>query len=115
MAKAGGSTGSSSNLEGVRFKYTLTGVSPLLMHFDNIEAEDEAAARGKEPGSKAGDDRHPAGKWKQYLYSDGLHVGIPFANIMAAMCGGMASGRNQPSMPLPALVRVALPETDPDN
>ena len=77
----------SGNLDGATFNYTLSASFPLLMHFDNILADDESAARGKDPGGKAGDDRHPADKWKQYLYADeeNKYVAMPFNNIMAAL------------------------------
>lgn len=67
-----------------RFKVSIKGLSPLLMHFDNIEAQDAENAKGKS-GGKAGDDRHPADRWKTYLYLDGKQVVMPQQNILAAL------------------------------
>jgi hypothetical protein len=67
-----------------KFTMKLKGLSPLLMHFDNIEAQDAENARGKS-GGKAGDDRHPADRWKSYLYLNGEQVVMPQQNILASL------------------------------
>lgn len=51
------------------YKFQLTGISPLLMHNNNIEDRDRLEAlRKRMKGGKAGDDRSPADSWKGYLY-----------------------------------------------
>lgn len=67
-----------------RFNVSITGRTPILMHFDNIEAQDAANARGKS-GGKAGDDRHPADTWKSYLYVDQERVVVPSQNMLSAL------------------------------
>lgn len=62
----------------------ITGRTALLMHFDNIEAQDAIHARGK-TGGKAGDDRYPADTWKTYLYMGEDAVVWPSANILASL------------------------------
>ncbi len=66
--------------------FELTGVTPLLMHNDDIEAADLLNGWRKDPAnndvSKKGDDRSPGWTWQTYLYSDGEHVGIPSGNLM---------------------------------
>lgn len=73
----------------MRYQMTITGRTPLLMHFNNIEARDEIAAKGHQ-GGKPGDDRTPADRWKASLYLDEkLGVCLPVDNILASlMCGG---------------------------
>jgi len=100
MAK-NGNTGSTSSLMGATYRYTLTGVSPLLMHFDNIEEGDRVKAEGRGEDSVAGDDRHPADTWKTYLYHDGTNIGIPFNNIMAAI--GYVGGKIKMPRPINSL------------
>lgn len=69
--------------------FTLTGVMPLLMHRDDVEAADSLSEWRKDTQnknqSKAGDDRSPAWTWQTYLYSDGEHICMPAENIMVAL------------------------------
>jgi hypothetical protein len=78
----------------MRARWTLTGVTPLLMHADDVEAADELTAWRKDPKNKslsvAGDDRSPAWTWQTYLYSDGdkggASLAMPADNIMRCLC-----------------------------
>ena len=69
--------------------FKITGVMPLLMHSDDVEASDELDAWRKDAAnknrSKAGDDRSPAWTWTTYLYSDGENIALPSANLMVAL------------------------------
>lgn len=71
------------------FGFTLTGIMPLLMHADDIEAADMLMAWRKDPANKnvsvAGDDRSPPWTWQTYCYSDGEHIAYPSENIMVAL------------------------------
>ncbi len=73
---------------GIRqYEVTLTGVSPLIMHWDNIEWADKLTEWRKKNKSKscAGDDRYPAHTWKGYLYSDGENVAMPHDNLRTCL------------------------------
>ena len=63
------------------YKFTLTGLTPLLMHADNIEWADQMQVwkdtADNKRDSKAGDDRSPAFRWFGSLYHDGEIVAIP--------------------------------------
>lgn len=76
------------------YKVVLTGKTPLLMHYDNIEWADFMEAWKVDPknkkGSKAGDDRSPVWRWIGCCYHDGKHLVIPQANIMRALMEGGA-------------------------
>jgi len=71
------------------FNFELTGIMPLLMHADDIEASDMLQEWRKDPANKnlsvAGDDRSPAWTWQTYCYSDGKHLAMPSENIMVAL------------------------------
>jgi hypothetical protein len=67
-----------------RFKVEIEGLTPMLMHHNNLEARDAIAATGRK-GGKAGDDRYPADMWKSYLYLDDKRVCIPAENFLAAL------------------------------
>lgn len=73
----------------MRFSFKLTGDMPLIMHQDDVEASDSLERWRKAPEhkniSKAGDDRSPAWTWMTYIYSDGVHVTVPSANLMVAI------------------------------
>lgn len=73
----------------LEYAFTLTGLTPLLMHRDDVEAADELMAWRKDPKNKsvsvAGDDRSPAWSWQTYLYNDGEELAIPQQNIMTAL------------------------------
>lgn len=77
-----------------KFRFTLTGFMPLLMHADNIDGADELQAWRKNPANKgvtvAGDDRSPAWTWQTYCYHDGEHIVMPSENIMVALRQGGA-------------------------
>lgn len=78
-----------------QYEVTITGKSPLLMHWDNI-AWAEMLKRWREiPENKklnvAGDDRSPAFGWIGSLYHDGANVAIPSDNLMRCLMEGGAS------------------------
>lgn len=70
----------------------ITGTTPLLMHWDNLDWADEMSAWKENPEnkkfSKAGDDRTPAWRWFGCLYNDGTHVSIPSDNLMRCLMEG---------------------------
>lgn len=76
------------------YQVTLTGETPLLMHYDNIDWSDDVAEWLSNPDnkkqSKAGDDRTPAWMWLGSCYHDGKHLAIPGANMMRALMEGGA-------------------------
>jgi hypothetical protein len=78
-----------------QYEVTITGKSPLLMHWDNITFS-EAVKRWREvPENKkykvAGDDRSPPWTWLGGLYHDGTAVAMPSDNLMRACMEGGAS------------------------
>lgn len=72
-----------------KYRFTLTGFMPLLMHADNIEGSDELSEWRKNPANKgvtvAGDDRSPGWTWQTYIYHDGEHIVMPAENVMVAL------------------------------
>jgi hypothetical protein len=74
------------------YSIKLTGTTPLLHHWDNLDWADEMDAwkndSGNKKGSKPGDDRSPAWRWLGSLYHDGRVVGIPTENLMTAIREG---------------------------
>ena len=78
-----------------RYSVTITGKSPLLMHWDNITWA-EAIKRWREvPENKkykvAGDDRSPPWTWLGALYHDGTSIAMPSDNLMRVCMEGGAS------------------------
>ncbi|MBQ7609332.1 MAG: hypothetical protein IJU76_15395 [Desulfovibrionaceae bacterium] len=73
----------------VRYFVELTGVTPLLMHSDNITFTEDVNAWRKDPANKkvsvAGDDRSPAWSWAGYLYAEQGKIVMPADNIMTMM------------------------------
>ena len=67
-----------------RFKVSIEGRTPLLMHYNNLEARDAVQARGRQ-GGKAGDDRTPADTWKASVYVDEKNVVVPAECLLAAL------------------------------
>lgn len=76
------------------YKITLTGLTPLLMHHDNIDWADEMRRWREDPGNKkssvAGDDRSPACTWLGSLYHDGKRIAMPADNLMRCCMEGGA-------------------------
>jgi hypothetical protein len=74
------------------YRVTITGKTPLLMHWDNIEWADEMKAWSEQPAnaknSVKGDDRSPAWRWFGCLYHDGEHVAMPADNLMRCLMEG---------------------------
>lgn len=72
----------------------LKGLTPLLMHADNIEWSDAMDEWRKDPNnkamSKAGDDRTPVWRWIGSLNTDGEIITIPSEYIMRCMMEGGA-------------------------
>lgn len=77
-----------------KFEIEIRGLTPLLMHQDDIEWADRLEAWKSDPNnkktSKAGDDRSPAWRWIGGMYHDGKTVGIPGDNLMRCMMEGGA-------------------------
>lgn len=74
----------------MQFEFTLTGITPLLMHADDVEKADELMEWRKHPDnknkSKAGDDRTPPWTWMTYAYYDEEgKITMPQECIMAAL------------------------------
>ena len=77
-----------------KYEVTMTGVSPLLMHADDLKWRGELDRwllnSENKKLSKAGDDRTPAWKWLGYCYHDGKQLGIPSDNLMTVLREGGA-------------------------
>lgn len=75
-----------------KYKVTLTGESPLLMHKDNITHGEAVRRWCKNPANKsasvAGDDRTPAWTWLGYCYHDGGRLVIDSDNLMTMLRDG---------------------------
>jgi len=76
------------------YEITITGLSDLLFHADNIEWSDLMRRWRDDPANKSrsvsGDDRSPSCTWIGNLYHDGKHVSIPSDNIMRCLMEGGA-------------------------
>ncbi len=74
------------------YAVTLTGLSFLVMHHDNIDWADYMESWKNKPEnkktSKAGDDRSPAWRWIGCCYQDGKQLVMPAANIMRSIMEG---------------------------
>lgn len=85
-----------------QYALTLTGLTPLLMHNDNLSFGEKIGAWRKDPANKehsvSGDDRSPAWTWIGYAYHDGNVMGIPSDNLMTMFREGgskVKTGKNQ--------------------
>jgi hypothetical protein len=76
-------------LEMKKYQVTLTGVTPLLLHRDNIKWGERVKAWTSDPNNKkksvAGDDRTPAWTWIGYCYFASGQVVIDADNLMAML------------------------------
>lgn len=76
------------------YNVTITGKTPMIHHWDNIEWSDEMKAWEADPANKKtsvkGDDRSPAHRWLGGLYHDGTVVAVPQDNIMRCLMEGGA-------------------------
>ena len=75
-----------------QYKVTLNGLTPLLMHNDNLSFSEKLTQWRKAPENKelsrVADDRSPAWTWIGYLYHDGKNIGINSDNIMTMLREG---------------------------
>lgn len=74
--------------------FVLKGISPLLMHADDVMMADElsAARKSMSKGQKApGDDRSPAWTWHTYCYHDDDHLVWPSENLMVSLRSAAAT------------------------
>lgn len=76
----------------MKFDFTLTGRTSLLMHQDSVELADTLDAWRKDSAnrsmSKAGDDRSPGWTWQTYCYANDAKercLAMPAENIMACL------------------------------
>ena len=77
-----------------RYEVTLTGLTPLLMHRDNIAFTEKVESWRKDPANKSlsakGDDRSPAWTWIGYLYHNTKVLGLSSDNLMTMLREGGA-------------------------
>lgn len=77
-----------------QYQITITGLTPLLMHSDNITFSEKKEAWCKDPANKPnilpGDDRTPPWTWIGYIYHDTKHIGMPSDNLMTMLREGGA-------------------------
>ena len=77
-----------------QFQVTMTGQTPLLMHYDNLDWAGMLEKWGREPSNKKisvpGDDRTPPWRWIGNLYLNAGHVCIPSDNLMTMLREGGA-------------------------
>lgn len=71
-------------------RFTIKGITPLLMHADNVEAASTLADWRSDKANKnksvKGDDRSPAWTWQTYLYLDEQgNIAMPADNLMVAI------------------------------
>lgn len=101
------------------YEVTLSGTSPLLMHWDNLAHADEMDEWKSDPQnkkfSKAGDDRTPAFRWIGCVYNDGERVVMPFENIQRALMEGGAmvpvpGGKNGKTFKSQSQSGIAVPD-----
>lgn len=102
------------------YEVTITGISPLLMHADDIEWADKMDAWKADPKNKmlgkAGDDRSPAHRWIGSLYMSDECVAIPADNIMRCLMEGGAmvpvpGGKNGKTFKTQSQTGVIIGET----
>jgi hypothetical protein len=71
------------------YAFELKGLTPLLMHADDVEKADAVEAWRKAPENKnlsrPGDDRSPAWSWMIGVYDDGEHISMPQDNLMVSL------------------------------
>ncbi len=77
-----------------QYKITLKGLSPLLMHADNMTFDESLKDWRRDPANKEGsvvaDDRSPAWAWLGYAYHDRKVFGMPGDNLMTMLREGGA-------------------------
>jgi hypothetical protein len=81
-----------------QYKLVLRGLTPLLMHNDNLGFSEKIIKWRRDPANKensvAGDDRTPPWTWIGYLYSDGHEIGVASDNLMTMFREGGAKVSN---------------------
>src|SRR5262245_5678031 len=77
-----------------QYSVKLEGLTPILMHWDNIDWADQMEAWKNDPANKgksrAGDDRTPAFRWIGSVYHDGENVCISSDNMARCLMEGGA-------------------------
>jgi hypothetical protein len=75
-----------------QYKVKLNGLTPLLMHQDNLAFSEKVKKWQKDPANKelsiAGDDRSPAWTWLGYCYHNNRVLGLPSDNLMTMLREG---------------------------
>lgn len=73
----------------VGYRVEIRGITPLLMHYDNLDWKDDLETWLKDKRNrdmtKPGDDRTPAFAWIGSLYHDGVRVAFPFDVFLASL------------------------------
>lgn len=77
-----------------QYRITLNGLTPMLMHQDNLTFAEKVQEWRNDSANKElsvkGDDRSPAWTWLGYLYHDTNYFGMPSDNLMTMLREGGA-------------------------
>lgn len=77
-----------------QYNIVLKGLTPLLMHNDNLAFTEKVQAWRRDPANKessvSGDDRTPPWTWIGYTYHDGKNLGVSSDNLMTMLREGGA-------------------------
>lgn len=76
-----------------QYQFRLTGMSPLILHADDIEWADFITEWRNDPANSRfqktkGDDRQPGFTWIGALTHDGTHIALPAENLHRALRDG---------------------------
>ncbi len=73
-----------------KYQFKLNGITPLLMHANDVEARDLITDYRKKHKGTAGDDRSPVHTWKSYVYSSEStgNLCIPAENLLGMLLVG---------------------------
>lgn len=97
----------------MRYRFELEGLTPLLMHKDDVELADKLMAWRKDSKNKnisvAGDDRSPPWTWVTYLYHDGNNIAFPVDNVIACLVKAAARVVVKGQTTLKGFVGAGLP------
>jgi hypothetical protein len=78
-----------TKVQGTVFNFTITGVTPLILHADSVEWADQMEAWKNDPNNKkdsrAGDDRTPAFRWLGCVACDEKAWVLPTENLAACL------------------------------
>lgn len=107
-------------MEMSKYRFTLSGITSLLMHADNVNGQELVKEflriqNGKKQMLESASDRFPAWTWTTYVYHDGTQIVFPVPALLRCLSeAGKQIPRKKSNLKETVMTSLSIEGLDPD-